>query len=67
MITAELDVLTGEGEAYADRLKQAGVPVRYSCYKGMIHAFFSMAGIVDRTMDAIDEAAAALRAAFGDS
>jgi len=33
----------------------------------MIHAFFSMAGIVDRTMDAVDEAAAALRAAFGES
>lgn len=67
MITAELDVLTGEGEAYADRLREAGVPVQYICYKGMIHAFFSMAGIVDRTMDAIDEAAAALRAAFGKS
>lgn len=66
-VTAELDVLTGEGEAYASRLREAGVPVQYSCYKGMIHAFFSMAGIVDRTMDAVDEAAAALRTAFGES
>jgi acetyl esterase/lipase len=67
VITAELDVLRGEGEEYANRLREAGVPVRYSCYKGMIHAFFSMTGIVDRTMDAVDEAAAALRSAFGES
>ncbi|MBW2283923.1 MAG: alpha/beta hydrolase [Deltaproteobacteria bacterium] len=65
VITAELDVLTREGELYADRLREAGVPVKYSCYQGMIHAFFSMTGIVDRTMDAVEEAAAALREAFG--
>jgi acetyl esterase len=67
VITAELDVLTGEGKKYASRLEEAGVPVRYSCYKGMIHAFLSMTGIVERTMDAVDEAAAALRAAFAES
>ena len=64
VIAAEYDVLTDEGKAYADRLQEAGVPVRYSCYDGLIHAFFSMAGVVDRTRDALDEAAAALRSAF---
>ena len=44
--------------------KEAGVTVQYSCYKGMIHAFFSMAGVLNRTMDALDEAATALRSAF---
>jgi len=66
VITAEYDVLTDEGKAYADRLQEAGVPVRYSCYDGLIHAFFSMAGVVDRTRDALDEAAAALRSAFAE-
>lgn len=64
VIAAEFDVLTDESEAYADRLKQAGVPVIYTCYKGMIHAFFSLAGVVDRARDAMNEATAGLRSAF---
>jgi acetyl esterase len=64
VITAEFDVLTDEAEAYADRLREAGVPVNYTCYKGMIHAFFSLALVVDRARDAMDEATAALRSAF---
>lgn len=64
VITAEFDVLTDEAEAYGKRLKEAGVPVRYFCYDGMIHPFFSLAGAVDRARDAMDEATAALRSAF---
>jgi acetyl esterase len=64
VITAEFDVLTDEAEAYAERLRQAGVPVAYTCYSRMIHAFFNLAAVVDRARDAMDEAAAALRSAF---
>jgi acetyl esterase len=64
LITAEIDVLTDEAEAYATRLKESGVPVIYSCYKGMIHPFLSLAGVVDRAKDGIDEIARVLRAAF---
>ncbi|MCH7607057.1 MAG: alpha/beta hydrolase, partial [Chloroflexi bacterium] len=67
IITAEYDPLRDGGEAYADRLRQAGVQAACSRYDGMIHGFFSAGSPVDRTWDAIAEAAAALRAAFAAS
>ena len=65
VITAEFDVLTDEALAYAKRLKEAGGHVTYKCFDGMIHGFFCLAGMVDRAADAMNEAAAALRLAFG--
>ena len=64
VITAEFDPLRDEGEEYAARLREAGVPVRLSRYDGMIHGFFSMTGLLDRAPEAVAEAASELRAAF---
>ena len=61
VITAECDILRDEGEAYAKRLEQAGVPVTYTLYKGMIHPFFSMPGVLTQARKAIDQVAAAVR------
>ncbi len=63
IITAEFDVLADEGKAYAERLKQAGVSVKYSCYGGMIHVFWGMIGM-KYSENGIDEAINALRSAF---
>lgn len=64
VITAQFDVLTDEAEAYANRLKEAGVQVKYICFDGMIHAFFSLPTVIDRAREAMDEATAALRSTF---
>ena len=60
VITAEFDVLRDEGEAYARRLEQAGVPVTCSRYLGMRHGFALMPGVFDEAQLALDEIIAAL-------
>ena len=50
--------------AYAEKLRDAGVPVGVEHYEGMIHVFFAFAGVVDRANEAMDVAAAALRDAL---
>ena len=60
VITAEFDVLRDEGEAYAQRLEEAGVPVICSRYLGMLHGFAFMPGAYDEAQLALDEIIAAL-------
>jgi acetyl esterase len=65
VLTAEFDPLRDEGEAYARRLAEAGVPVQQHRYDGMVHAFFGLSAAFDASRDAVDRAATALRRAFG--
>jgi acetyl esterase len=42
VLTAEHDVLRDEGEEYAERLTQAGVPVDFRRHTGQMHGFFTL-------------------------
>ncbi len=52
VISAEFDPLVDENEAYARRLREAGVPTDYVCFPGMIHPFFTLGGVVEDTAKA---------------
>ena len=47
VITAEADVLRDEGEAYADKLREAGVPVTADRFQAIIHDFVMLNALAD--------------------
>ncbi len=62
--TAEFDPLRDEGQAYANRLKSAGVRTIYRCHPGMIHLFYGMAGLLPYARTAYGLMGDDLRAVF---
>lgn len=63
--TAEADPLRDNGQAYADALAVAGVPVRSTCYVGAVHGFLSLPGISPCAPQALAEIVAFVRTATG--
>ncbi|MET7644498.1 alpha/beta hydrolase [Streptomyces sp. NPDC005426] len=66
VITGEADVLRDEGEAYANKLRQAGVPVTAVRYQGVIHDFVMLNALREThaAEGAISQAVATLRTAL---
>ena len=66
VITGEADVLRDEGEAYAAKLRQAGVPVTAVRYQGIIHDFVMLNALRETraATAAIAQAIATLRLAL---
>ncbi|MFE7428839.1 alpha/beta hydrolase [Streptomyces sp. NPDC057545] len=68
VITAEADVLRDEGEAYASKLRAAGVPVTAVRYQGIIHDFVMLDALRETyaAQSAIELATRTLRKALAD-
>ena len=67
LLVDEVDPLRDEGEAYAAKLRSAGVPVTTVRYDGVVHDFMLLNAMSESraTRAAIAQATAHLRAALG--
>ena len=68
VITGQADVLRDEGEAYAVKLRRAGVPVTAARYQGVVHDFVMVNSMHDMppAKAAVAQAVAFLTAALAD-
>ena len=62
VVTAGFDPLRDEGEAYAARMCEAGVPVTLRRQRGLVHGFVNMVGVGRASSAAVSELSAVLRA-----
>jgi len=58
VLVAGADPLRDEGNAYAERLKQDGVPVTYRFFPGQFHGFFTMGKLLNQANIAASEISA---------
>lgn len=64
IVTAGFDPLADDGAAYAQKLKAAGVPVRFKCYDSLAHGFTAFTDLVPDARSACLEIAAMVRDAY---
>jgi acetyl esterase len=64
VVIAEYDPLRDEGQAYADRLAAAGIPVTVKRYEDQLHGFFILVNFLETADVAVKEAGQTIRAAL---
>jgi acetyl esterase len=64
VLAAGFDPVVDEGRAYAERLREAGVPVVYDLRPALAHAFVNLAGAVPAARRALRDAVRATSAAL---
>jgi acetyl esterase len=64
IITAEHDILRGDGEAYAERLRSEEIAVEVLSFLGQLHGFFHLLGTFSAARNAVDASAERLARAF---
>lgn len=64
VITSGFDVLRDQGQAYSDKLKEAGVKVTERCYDRLAHGFTAMTGAIPAAKRACEEIARDLHSAL---
>ena len=65
VLTAEYDVLRDEGEAYAERLREAGVHVVHKRFAGQMHGFFALVNVLPASADGLDFVVEAIERRIG--
>lgn len=61
IIAAEYDPLCDDGQFYSEKLRQSGVPVKFSLYEGQLHGFLGMAGRFEKAGILLDEIGSEVR------
>jgi acetyl esterase len=56
IVAAEYDPFRDEAASYSTLLQEAGVPVRYNCYAGMVHSFYGLPAFLPQADAALAEA-----------
>jgi acetyl esterase len=64
ILSCGLDPLRVQAEAYAERLREAGVAVDHVCFEGLIHTAYRMPGVLPGARDMLTASAEALLSAF---
>jgi acetyl esterase len=65
VVLAEYDILRDEGQAYAERLAVAGVPVVTRVVKGQMHGFLANVNLLPAALSTLEDVAVFLKSMLG--